>query len=45
MDARLEAVEASIQLLVVVATSKSARLWETLPMASLVLDPYENPIT
>jgi hypothetical protein len=46
LDGRLEAVVASIQLEAVVeATPKSARLWETLPMASWVLDPYENPIT
>jgi hypothetical protein len=30
---------------VVAATSKAARLQETLPMASQVLDPYENPVT
>jgi hypothetical protein len=35
-DAQLEAV---------VATSKSARLRETLPTASWVLDLYENPVT
>jgi hypothetical protein len=43
---QLKAVAASIQLEVVVAaTSKAARLQETLPMASQVLDPYENPVT
>jgi hypothetical protein len=42
----LEAVVASIHLEVAVAaTSKPAWLWETLPTASRVLDPYENPIT
>jgi hypothetical protein len=42
----LEAVAGSIQLEVAVATtSKSARLRETLPTASRVLDPYENPVT
>jgi hypothetical protein len=42
----LEVVAASIHLeAVVAATSNSAQLWETLPMASRVLDPYENPIT
>jgi hypothetical protein len=41
----LEVVAASIQLEVaVVATSKSIRLWETLPTASRVLDPNENPV-
>jgi hypothetical protein len=46
LDGWLEAVAASIQLeAVVVATSKAARLRETLPTASQVLDPYENPIT
>jgi hypothetical protein len=39
-------VVASIHLEVAVAaTSKPAWLWETLPTASRVLDPYENPIT
>jgi hypothetical protein len=43
---RLEAVAASIQLeAAVVATSEATRLQETLPMASRVLDPYENPVT
>jgi hypothetical protein len=28
----------------VATTSKAARLREALPMASRVLDPYENPI-
>jgi hypothetical protein len=42
----LEAVAASIQLeAAVAATSEAARLRETLPMASRVLDPYENPVT
>jgi hypothetical protein len=42
----LEAVAVSIHLEVaVVATSKYARLWETLPMSSRVLGSYENPIT
>jgi hypothetical protein len=55
LDARLEAVAANIHLeavvtnilvvVVVVTTSNSSRLWEILPMASWVLDPYENPIT
>jgi hypothetical protein len=46
LDGRLEAVVASIQLEVtVVAMSKSAWLWVTLPMTSRVLDPYENPVT
>jgi hypothetical protein len=37
---------ASIQLeAAVVATSKSARLWETFPTTSRVLDPNENPVT
>jgi hypothetical protein len=43
---QLEAVVASIQLkAVVAASSEAARLWETHPIASRVLDPYENPIT
>jgi hypothetical protein len=41
----LETYVASIQLEVVAATSKVARLWEILPMASQVLDPSKNPIT
>jgi hypothetical protein len=42
----LEAVAAIIQLeAVMAATLKSARLLETLPMTSRVLDPYANPIT
>jgi hypothetical protein len=46
LDGRLEVVAASIQLEVAVtATSKATWLRETLPMASLVLDPYENTIT
>jgi hypothetical protein len=54
LDARLEVVVASIHLdeveaniqlqVAVVATSKYARLRETLPTASQVLDPYENSI-
>jgi hypothetical protein len=43
---RLEAAVASIQLeAAVAATSEATRLRETLPMASRVLDPYENPVT
>jgi hypothetical protein len=55
LDGRLQVVATSIHLEVVVAsiqsevavaaTSKSARLRETRPMASLVLDPYENRVT
>jgi hypothetical protein len=42
----MEVVAASIQLeVVVVATSESTQLQETLPMASRVLDPYENLVT
>jgi hypothetical protein len=42
----LEAVVASIQLeAIVAAMSKAAQLQETLPRASRVLDPYENPVT
>jgi hypothetical protein len=42
----LKVVEASIQLeAVVAATSEAARLQETLPTASWVLGPYENPVT
>jgi hypothetical protein len=54
-DARLEVMVTNIHLEVmvtsiqlqeaVVAMSKSARLWETLPTTSRVLDPYENPVT
>jgi hypothetical protein len=42
----LEVVVASCMQVeaVVVATSKATRLQETLPMASWVLDPYENLI-
>jgi hypothetical protein len=41
----LEAVAAGIQLeAAMAATSKSTWLWETLPTASRVLDPYENPV-
>jgi hypothetical protein len=43
LDSRLEAVAANIQL--EAATSEGAQLWEALPMASRVLDPYENPVT
>jgi hypothetical protein len=45
LDARLEAVEASIQLEAVAATLKFAWLWETVLVTSWVLYPYENPIT
>jgi hypothetical protein len=55
LDGRIEAVATSIHLEVVavsiqleaavVATSKAARLRETLPTASRVLDPYENHVT
>jgi hypothetical protein len=54
LDGRLEAVVASIHLKVVaasnhlevaVATSEAAQLWETLPTASPVVGPYENPVT
>jgi hypothetical protein len=55
LDGRLEAVVASIHLeaavdsiqleAAVVATSKAARLWETHPTASWVLDLYKNPVT
>jgi hypothetical protein len=42
----LKAVAASIQLeVVVVAMLEAARLWETLPTASWVMGPYENPVT
>jgi hypothetical protein len=45
-DGRLEAVAASIQMEVAVAaTSEVARLWETLPTASWVLDPDGNLVT
>jgi hypothetical protein len=30
---------------VVMATSEAAQLQKTLPMASQVLDPHENPVT
>jgi hypothetical protein len=40
------AVAASIQLeMVMAATSEVARLRDTLPTASWVLGPYENPVT
>jgi hypothetical protein len=43
---QLEAVAANIELEAVVAvTLEAARLQETLPTASRVLDPYENPVT
>jgi hypothetical protein len=43
---QVEAMVASIQLeATVAATSEAARLWETLPTASWVLEPYENPVT
>jgi hypothetical protein len=45
LDARLEAVTTIIHLEAVAAMSKSARLWETLPMTSSMLDPFENPVT
>jgi hypothetical protein len=54
LDGRLEAVAASILLKVVVAsihleataaTSEAARLRETLPTASRVVGPYDNPTT
>jgi hypothetical protein len=46
VNIHLEAVVANIELeAVVVASSKSARLWETFPMTSLVLDPFENHVT
>jgi hypothetical protein len=42
----LEKVVASIQLeAVVAARPEAARLRETLPMASRVVGPYENPVT
>jgi hypothetical protein len=41
----LKAVAANIHLEAVTAPSKAARLWETLPTASRLVDPYENPIT
>jgi hypothetical protein len=56
LDGRLEAVVANIHLeaiaasymqveVTMAATSKVARLRETLPTASRVLDLYENPVT
>jgi hypothetical protein len=55
LDGRLEVVAASIHLkavaasihleAAVAATSEAARLRETLPTASRVVGPYENPIT
>jgi hypothetical protein len=42
----LKAVVVSIQLeAAVAAMSKAARLQKTVPMASRVLGPYENPVT
>jgi hypothetical protein len=42
---RLEAMVASIHLEAAVpAMLEVARLWETLPTTSRVLDPYENPV-
>jgi hypothetical protein len=46
LDGRLEKVVASNHMeAVAMATSEAARLWETLPTASRVVDPYENPVT
>jgi hypothetical protein len=46
LDGLLEAVVvASIHLEAAVATSEAAQLRETLPMASRVVGPYENPAT
>jgi hypothetical protein len=46
LDGWLKAVAASIHLeAAAVATSEAARLRETLPTASRVVGPYENPIT
>jgi hypothetical protein len=55
LDGRLETVAASMHLktmvasiqlvAAMVATLEAARLWETLPTASRVLGPYENPVT
>ncbi len=45
LDGRWEAVVISIHLEVVAATLKFARLRETLPTASWVLDPCDNPVT
>jgi hypothetical protein len=55
LDDRLEAVVVSVHLKVVVASiqleavvaimSEATRLWETLPVASRVLVPDENPVT
>jgi hypothetical protein len=41
----LKAVAASIHLEAAAATSEAARLRETLPTASWVVGPYENPVT
>jgi hypothetical protein len=38
-------VAASNHLEVAAATSEAAQLWETLPTASPVVGPYENPVT
>jgi hypothetical protein len=46
LDDRLEVVIASIHLeATVTATSKAARLWETLPTTSQVVGLCENPVT
>jgi hypothetical protein len=45
LDGWQEAVVASIHLEAVAITSKPTLLHETLPTASWVLDPYENPVT
>jgi hypothetical protein len=55
LDGRLEVVAASIHLdevaasiqleVAVAATLNVVQLQETLPMASWVLDPYENSVT
>jgi hypothetical protein len=43
---QLKAVTANIQLeSAVAATLEATRLWETLPTASRMLGPYENPVT
>jgi hypothetical protein len=41
----LKAVAASIHLEAVAATLEAALLRETLPTASRVVGPYENPVT
>jgi hypothetical protein len=55
LDGRLEAVAVNIHVkavatniqleVMVAATSEATQLWETLPTASQVLGPYENPVT